>query len=237
MQCASKAAIFTVSLMITCAFSSFAPAQQEQKQRQNSAPRRTPPPEAFTACEGKNIGDRSEFIGKLGRTVSGTCESGSDERLVLLPDHLKKQRMGRPPAAYTACEGKIAGDPAQLVTAEGRTVHGICVQEGDRFFLRLSPPGRENQAGPQMKEGEQNREQSPRGSDTPERQNENMQQNLPQNQDITQQKQHRKESEKKQDRKEKKKEKEKEPESEPEGIIAKLKKILRDLLELLLDLL
>ena len=37
-QCASKAAIFTVSLMITCAFSSFAPAQQEQKQRRARTP-------------------------------------------------------------------------------------------------------------------------------------------------------------------------------------------------------
>ncbi|MBU1413976.1 hypothetical protein KKC22_20875 [Myxococcota bacterium] len=43
-----------------------------------------PPPEAYTACQGKNVGDVAEFVNPEGKTMSGTCEQDKD-RLVLRP--------------------------------------------------------------------------------------------------------------------------------------------------------
>ncbi len=98
-----------------------------------------PPPEAYTACEGKNVGDTAEFVSPRGETVRGTCEQEGD-RLVLRPDRSKGnssgQHHGPPPEAYTACEGKSAGDAAELVGPRGNTVTGTCEQEGDRLVLR-----------------------------------------------------------------------------------------------------
>ena len=45
-----------------------------------------PPPEAYTACEGKSAGDKAEFVSPHGDTVTGTCEE-SGGRLVLRPDN------------------------------------------------------------------------------------------------------------------------------------------------------
>ena len=45
-----------------------------------------PPPEAYTACEGKSEGDTAEFESPRGDTVTGTCEQDGD-RLVLRPDN------------------------------------------------------------------------------------------------------------------------------------------------------
>jgi len=45
-----------------------------------------PPPEAYTACEGKNVGDVAEFVNPHGDTVTGTCEQQGN-RLVLRPDN------------------------------------------------------------------------------------------------------------------------------------------------------
>ena len=45
-----------------------------------------PPPEAYTACEGKSEGDTAEFESPHGDTVTGTCEQDGD-RLVLRPDN------------------------------------------------------------------------------------------------------------------------------------------------------
>lgn len=47
---------------------------------------------------------------------------------------------GPPPEAYTACEGKNAGDEAEFVTPNGDTVTGTCVEEGDRLVLHPDPP-------------------------------------------------------------------------------------------------
>lgn len=49
-----------------------------------------PPPEAYTACEGKKVGGRALFVAPDGITVSGICET-ADNRLVLRPDHPKEQ--------------------------------------------------------------------------------------------------------------------------------------------------
>jgi len=53
-----------------------------------------------------------------------------------------RRRHGPPPEAYTACEGKSAGDTAEFVSPRGDTVTGTCVQEGDRLVLRPDCPRR-----------------------------------------------------------------------------------------------
>ena len=70
-------------LGIFIAFSSLgneACAQQQGRRHQG------PPPEAYTACEGKSTGDAAEFVSPRGDTVTGTCEQ-KDDRLVLRPDN------------------------------------------------------------------------------------------------------------------------------------------------------
>jgi hypothetical protein len=52
------------------------------------------------------------------------------------------RRHGPPPEAYTACQGKSAGDTAQFVSPRGDTVTGTCEQEGDRLVLRPDSPRR-----------------------------------------------------------------------------------------------
>ncbi len=53
------------------------------------------------------------------------------------------RRQGPPPEAYTACEGKSAGDKAEFVSPRGDTVTGTCEEEGQRLVLRPdNPPGR-----------------------------------------------------------------------------------------------
>ncbi|MBF0258429.1 MAG: hypothetical protein HQK62_06265 [Desulfamplus sp.] len=44
-----------------------------------------PPPEAYTACEGKSAGDSAEFVNPHGETVTGICEL-QETRLVLRPE-------------------------------------------------------------------------------------------------------------------------------------------------------
>lgn len=54
-----------------------------------------------------------------------------------------QRRQGPPPEAYTACEGKNAGDTAKFESPHGDTVTGTCIQQGDRLVLRPdNPPGR-----------------------------------------------------------------------------------------------
>ena len=54
-----------------------------------------PPPEAYTACEGKEAGDRAEFESPCGNAVTGTCIEVGD-RLVLRPDNPPERgRRGR----------------------------------------------------------------------------------------------------------------------------------------------
>ena len=65
-----------------------------------------------------------------------------------------RRRHGPPPEAYTACEGKSAGDTAEFVSPRGDTVTGTCEQEGDRLVLRPDHPRR----GPEGKTGQRQRE-------------------------------------------------------------------------------
>lgn len=50
-----------------------------------------PPPEAFSACEGKNSGDKAQFTSPHGDTVTGTCVM-QDGKLVLHPDNPPKKK-------------------------------------------------------------------------------------------------------------------------------------------------
>ena len=57
-------------------------SSHEEKGRRHHGP----PPEAYTACEGKDVGDTAEFISPHGDTITGTCEQEGDQ-LVLRPDN------------------------------------------------------------------------------------------------------------------------------------------------------
>ena len=63
-----------------CSFGTGASAQERGRRHQG------PPPEAFTACEGKSAGDTAEFVSPRGDTVTGTCEEQGG-KLVLRPDN------------------------------------------------------------------------------------------------------------------------------------------------------
>ncbi len=58
-----------------------------------------------------------------------------------------RRHHGPPPEAYTACEGKSAGDTAEFVSPHGDTVTGICEQDGDRLVLRPDHPPRGHSDG------------------------------------------------------------------------------------------
>lgn len=67
--------------------------QSDNESSQNRRHRR-PPPEAYSACEGKNAGDRAEFISPHGDRVTGTCEQEGDQ-LVLRPDTPPTEHRGQ----------------------------------------------------------------------------------------------------------------------------------------------
>ncbi|WP_320169847.1 hypothetical protein [Maridesulfovibrio sp.] len=54
-----------------------------------------PPPEAYTACDGKQVGDSAQMTTPNGDTITGTCEQEGD-RLVLRPDSPPDGRMAPP---------------------------------------------------------------------------------------------------------------------------------------------
>lgn len=88
----SIAFILLAAFAVTNAFGDDVSSQEPGRRRHG------PPPEAYTACEGKNAGDTAQFVNPRGETVTGTCEQEGD-RLVLRPDHPKP------------CPGNKAGEP------------------------------------------------------------------------------------------------------------------------------
>jgi hypothetical protein len=66
------------------------------------------------------------------------------------PQKSGRRHHGPPPEAYTACEGKNAGDTAEFISPRGDTVTGIWVQESDRLVLRPDKPPRGNSDGKEM---------------------------------------------------------------------------------------
>lgn len=131
--CATSTIIF--SSQGYCAEIDQTEAPQTHTQRQG------PPPEAYTACQDKQVDESAEFVNQRGETISGTCQQEGD-RLVLRPDSPPPKNQngdrhqGPPPEAYTACQGKNVGDIAELVNPDGETISGTCEQENDRLVLR-----------------------------------------------------------------------------------------------------
>jgi hypothetical protein len=86
-----------------------------------------PPPEAFTACEGKNAGDGCAATMRGGHTERGTCMAAPDDgRLFCRP----ARPPGPPPEAVDACKGKSAAETC-TVTFGDRTLSGTCVAGAD----------------------------------------------------------------------------------------------------------
>ncbi len=82
-------AIAFLGIVVACSGLGNEGVAQERGRRHHG-----PPPEAYTACEGKAAGDRAEFTSPRGDTVTGTCEANGD-RLVLRPDNPPPGRQGR----------------------------------------------------------------------------------------------------------------------------------------------
>jgi len=102
-------------------------------------PHHGPPPEAYTACEGKTEGSTAQLIGRDGQAVTGICRL-ADGKLVLRPNrgtgNSREGRQGPPAEAYTACAGKSAESIAQFVNPRGETVKGTCASEDGKMVLR-----------------------------------------------------------------------------------------------------
>lgn len=105
--------------------------------------RRSPPPEAFEACEGKSANDACSVTTKRGE-LEGTCKAPKDKKPVCVPkdrpqkgDHKKgdegekSERRGPPPEAFEACEGKAAGDVCSVTTKRGE-LEGTCKAPKDK---------------------------------------------------------------------------------------------------------
>jgi len=76
-----KTLLFLLALSVACAANAFGQADGKKGHR--------PPPEAFAACKDKKEGDRAEFTGPQGKSVTGTCRREGDQ-LALRPDHPPK---------------------------------------------------------------------------------------------------------------------------------------------------
>ncbi|WPD21818.1 MAG: hypothetical protein Q3M24_15260 [Candidatus Electrothrix aestuarii] len=79
-----QTALFILALLSICSVHAFA---ANDDSRRGERRQRQPPPEAYTACEGKKSGDTAELTGPRGDTVTGTCVQEKDgDRLFLRPD-------------------------------------------------------------------------------------------------------------------------------------------------------
>ena len=89
-----------------------------------------PPPEAYTACQGKSAGDAASFVTPWGETVEGVCVV-KDAKLVLRPDRHRSEAMKSrdrkvPQEALSACRGFDEGDEVSFETEGGRMMTGTC---------------------------------------------------------------------------------------------------------------
>ncbi|CAK8723850.1 hypothetical protein KKHLCK_13335 [Candidatus Electrothrix laxa] len=170
MICIKKTAILTLSLATTWSANALA-------QPQNSISK--PPTEAYTACDGKQPGEKSSLVSQMGNTISGECKQQQDGRLLLIPDHLaRKNGNGIPEAAYQNCIGKKVGDEVQVTISTGKTISGTCQLDGDRLYLRPNSPPGMNAGMKTHKEGQYQELQN--GSRQPEDMHSNIQQQQPQ---------------------------------------------------------
>ena len=102
--------------------------------RADDRPPHTPPPEAYTACDGKQV-DAACTVTFGDRTLEGTCAATPDGRLACRPS-----RPPPPPEAFTVCDSKKSGDGC-TVTFHERTMDGTCAAVDDgRLACRPSGP-------------------------------------------------------------------------------------------------
>jgi len=53
----------------------------------------------------------------------------------------RERPSGPPPEAYTACEGKNAGEVVVVETPHGETIEAVCTLKDDHLFARpINPP-------------------------------------------------------------------------------------------------
>jgi len=132
-------------------------AYDEQPTAQQSFKRRGPPPQAYTACEDKNEGEAAQFKNRKGKVLTGSCEIVGGEnagKLVLRPTYRDNKqannqqsqgkRRGPPAEAFTACEGKTAGEVSQFESQHGETLKGTCKEAKQNSNLLVLRPERFN---------------------------------------------------------------------------------------------
>jgi hypothetical protein len=97
--------VFSAMFMIC---SSVLSIQAEAQSRTHNGP----PPEAYTACEGKQRGDAAEFTSPFGDIITGTCVK-EQRRLFLRPDSPpeRRKRQLRDQETSTATTGKVGKYP------------------------------------------------------------------------------------------------------------------------------
>lgn len=144
--------IFFTGIQVTTTQAAQKEMGSEQGMSDQQGARRGPPPEAYTACEGKSAGATAEMATPRGETLTGTCEAGRDGKLVLRPErsgnNSNGKRRGPPPEAYTACDGKNSGDRSQLTTPRGEVLTGSCEEDQEgKLVLRPDRPKGDRQGG------------------------------------------------------------------------------------------
>ena len=81
----------SITIVLVGLLAVFSAMGDEALARERGGRHHAPPPEAYTACEGKSVGDTAEFESPRGDRVTGTCEEDG-ERLVLRPDRPPRGR-------------------------------------------------------------------------------------------------------------------------------------------------
>ncbi len=96
----------------------------------------SPPPEAFTACDGKASGDACS-VQIHDHTIAGTCDTPPGEsRLACRPNGPPPP----PPEAFAACDGKASGDACSVQIHE-HTIAGTCDAPPGESRLACRPNG------------------------------------------------------------------------------------------------
>jgi hypothetical protein len=87
-----------------------------------------PSPVANKTCDGKKVGEETQFINPAGATVRGKCEKQKGKIVFrpYTPAQSNSIKLKPSPEAYKACEGKKEGEIAQFTNPRRITVKGKC---------------------------------------------------------------------------------------------------------------
>lgn len=129
--------------LLACLAAPLAMAAERDAGHQEGGRHMGPPPGAAEACEGKSAGDKASLSGPDGKTFSGVCRE-KDGKLVLVPEHGSREggergehegrRMGPPPGAAKACEGKDEGDEVSLSGPDGKSHSAVCREKDGKLM-------------------------------------------------------------------------------------------------------